>query len=97
MAVRAKAQASFDEQILEDADLEARLERRETAKRQRGAVSQTFRELDEQVKGDILKMGTTGVLRCGRFRIDVKPRASHSVSFETKPGTSVRITAPEAD
>lgn len=99
MPVEAKAQGSFDEKVLEDSDLERRLERRESAKAEKGAVSKTYRDLDESVKGDILKMGyeEPTSLRCGRFVIEVKPVESRSVSFETKPRTKVNIKAPEED
>ena len=99
MPVKAKAQGSFDEQVLQDADLEQRLERRERAKVEAGALGKTYRDLDTEVKGEILKMNHEGPvnLRCGRFIIEVKPRPSRSVSFETKPGTRVNIKAPEGD
>jgi hypothetical protein len=99
MPVKAKAQGSFDEKVLEDADLEQRLERRERAKVEVGALGKTYRDLDTEVKGEILKMNHEGptTLRCGRFIIEVKPRPSRSVSFETKPGTKVNIRAPEGD
>jgi hypothetical protein len=99
VAVKAKAQASFDEEVLEDADLEARLERRERAKAEAGTLGKSYRDLDTEVKGEILKMGHEGPvnLRCGRFIIEVKPRPSRSVSFETKPGTKINIKAPEGD
>jgi hypothetical protein len=97
MAIETRPQASFDEEILEDADLEAQLEGREQAKRQAAAVTAGFRQLDAAAKEQILSLGVRGRLRCGRFLIDVKDAPGRQVSFETKPTTRVRITAPEGD
>ena len=97
MAVKTKAQGSFDEEVLEDADLEARLEARESAKAEQSSAWAAYRKIDTEVKGEILKLDTQGILRCGRFRIEVKERPGRSVSFETDAKTSVSITTPESE
>ncbi len=97
MTVRDKSQLAFDEQQINDPDLEAVLEEREKKKASKGAVSAQFTEVDKKARDRIGQLELpNGAGRCGRFRITLKPVGTAHVEFDTKPSRRVYIKADGA-
>jgi hypothetical protein len=82
----------FD-QVIEDEELAAALDKRQKAKDARKAAQAAFKERHDVVKGklDALDLEDGTVVRCGRHRVEVKRVAARSVSFETSPSRRLQI------
>ena len=91
MPVRKNPQGRLGEQVIEDEELAAQLEQRESLKGVASAASKSFRKTDEEVKGHILALGVEGPVRCGQFVITVKSVEGHSIAFDTKAAVRVHI------
>jgi hypothetical protein len=90
-------QESMFDRVIEDGDLIAALEARETARAHRAEVQATFKDADDAAKDKIaaLEMETDEVIRAGRFRIKKTSVASREVAFETSPTSRVSISTLE--
>jgi hypothetical protein len=96
MAVAAQPQATLDEQIVEDDELEAALEAREVARANRADANTAFRKADDAAKGRIEQLGLTpGPARCGRFVISENTVQGRHVSFDTDDTTRLSIRTVE--
>ncbi len=93
MAIATKAQASFDEEMIENADLEALLEQREKLKDEAGQTRKDYIKKDEEAKGIVHGLDITDgdVKRCGRFLLSVEEVKAGHRSFATKAKTKVSI------
>jgi hypothetical protein len=92
-----QAQQAFDEVTIEDADLKAALEARQSAKEKVTAARAEYRFAGDAASGEIakLELPVGGAVRCGRFRITRRPVEARSVQFET--GASDRVTIALVD
>lgn len=87
-------QLGFDEQTVEDPEVEAALEEREKRKASLGAVRKVYDEAHEAALAAVgrLELPEGGAARVGRFRVTRTAVAGRSVTFETKPSSRVRIS-----
>lgn len=87
-------QTSIYETTIENPELEAALEARQSVKDKRAKVNSDYKEKDEIVKGklDELDLGIGAPVRIGRFVISKKSTNGRSVSFETSAGTRHQIS-----
>ena len=98
MAVKAGNQLALDERLVENAELEELLERRDSKRIARSFLSKEFDDAHKAAVVEIekLDLGDGAVVRVGRFRIErieVKPRA---VRFESGASTRIQIK-PDSD
>lgn len=95
MAVAQADQTRMDEQIVDDADLEAALEAREAAKEKAGFANKTYREAKTQAEAALegQELADGDVIRVGRFRVEKKAVAGRSVAFDTSPSSRLTIRA----
>lgn len=93
MALHAVPQQGFDEQAIEDKELEAALEQRESLKAIASGATATYREADEAAKGLVarLELPDGGAARVGRFRITRRVIKGGVRSFETKTRSQLVI------
>lgn len=86
-------QLGMDEQVIDDADVEAALEEREKRKASLQAVRKVYDGAHEAAVAEITKLELPegGAARVGRFRITRTAIAGRSVTFETKATSRVRI------
>jgi hypothetical protein len=93
-AVRSIAQIGMDEQIVNDSALEDSLEQRQSAKQAAADARKAYSEANELTNAAIEKQELPDgmVIRVGRFRIERTYRPGRSVSFETQPGSRVKIS-----
>ncbi len=93
MAVKQQEQASFEEELLEDADLEAVLNQRQTLKEAAATAHGAFVDKDEEARGRVagFELPTGKVLRCGAFRLSTTSVPAGHRSFDTKPRTRISI------
>jgi len=92
MAIVPIRQTSLEETVVEDADLESALERREKAKERAAAARKTFTEADDAAKA-LAREHTLddGPIRVGRFVLTERHLAGRSVAFDTEPTTRISI------
>jgi hypothetical protein len=90
-------QLAFDEQTVEDPDVEAALEERQSRKDSLSAVRKDYDEANELALAKVaeLELPEGGAARVGRFRIVRSAVAARSVTFETKGSSRVRISLVE--
>jgi len=93
MPARAKGQTGFDEQTIEDPEVEQALEERQKRKDSLGAVRKLYDAAAELANAAVaqLELPEGGAVRVGRFRITRTAVAARSVTFDTKPTSRVRI------
>lgn len=93
MTPRAKAQPqhALGETVVENTELLALLEERETLKQ--GAAD--YRAKDKEAKGALAGVEEKTPFRVGRFVIDRQATAGRTVSFETAAGVRLTIKADE--
>ena len=95
MSTKVKAQLGMDERVVEDSELEAKLEAREGLAQARRTAVIRFKGADQQARDALealdIEVGTP--VRIGRFRVTKQPLGSRSVSFETDPTVRLRISA----
>ena len=87
-------QTSLYETELEDPDLEAALEKRQTLKDERKALNKTFQDADAVAREKIEKadLGVDAPVRCGRFVVRLGQVKARVVNFETDPTTRLFIS-----
>lgn len=97
MPSRAKDQLGLDEQVIEDADIEAALEEREKRKSSLSAVNKLYQAADELAKAELTKLELPegGAARVGRFRVTRSAIPARSVTFDTKASSRIRISLAE--
>lgn len=98
MAERVKAQLALDETIVEDAELEAALEKRLRAADDVAEVRKVFEAADVEVKAGLERIGllsTDQVVRIGRFRVSKVEIPARAVSFESKASERISIKLAE--
>jgi len=92
--MRSEDQLAFDEEVIENPDVEAALIARQSAKDALASVRKDFDAAHEKAKGALamVELPEEGAVRIGRFRISKSLVSAKSVSFETKESTRLRIT-----
>src|SRR4051794_21952214 len=97
MAVVEQEQTAIDEQVIEDGDLVAALERRQEKKVLAGNARKNYKDADDAVKGRLgdLELAEGDVVRCGRFRISKRAVPARDVSFSTDPSSRLTIAVLE--
>jgi hypothetical protein len=92
-AVGTTPQLGFDEQVIEDPEIEAILERRQEAKEDAALARKDFEVQHEQAVAKLaeLELPDGGAARVGRFRITRKTTPARSVSFETAEKSRLSI------
>jgi hypothetical protein len=95
MPVNPDDQLEFDEDVVNDAELEKALEEREKRKASRNALQAEFKEADEKAKALIagIELEPDTTVRCGRFKITRSHVEGRSVAFETESTNRLSITA----
>ena len=88
---KAQPQHELGETVVENTEVLALLEERETLKE--GAAS--YRTADKAAKGALAGMEAKVPFRIGRFVIDRKPTVSRHVEFDTDAGIRLSIKADE--
>ncbi len=78
MAIRKRRQMGFDDEIVEDQELQTLLEARE------GYIEAhtLYREKTKAAQARVKELGKEGSFRCGRFVISATPKESRHVEFE---------------
>lgn len=99
MPTAVKEQLGFDEQVIEDDDVEKALEERLKRKNSLDAVRKVFDGADTAARAELqkLELPEGGVARVGRFRITHTVSTARSVAFETKSKSRIRIATIEDD
>lgn len=92
-SLRTVPQTGFDEQVIEDADIEAALEERAKAKNSLDAVRKIYDERHEKAIGEIgkLELPEGGAARVGRFRITRRSIPAGHREFDTKASSRISI------
>lgn len=92
-------QVGMDERIVDDAVLEDALEDRWKRRASAMELGRKYQEADKVAKGLVEALGLSigEVIRVGRFRIEKRATAAREVSFETKAGSRIAVTADEDD
>ena len=96
MPEKVEAQLALDEEVIEDAELEALLERRLAFYDRLAPIQKEYREITAQVKEAVkerLEVGTTA--RIGRFRLEVIDVPWREVEFTSGARVDVRIRMPK--
>lgn len=90
-------QLALDEQVIEDHDIEAALEARQSAKDERSAAQAAFKVAHNKASAELtkLELPVGGAARVGRFRITRTEVAARSVAFETEASDRVQIALIE--
>jgi hypothetical protein len=95
-SVKPQGQLGFDEELVEDDELEQALEHRLQKKVAADQARKAYDEADERAKAKLenleVDLDDDNAIRVGRFRITRRSTSARSVSFETKPSTRIRIT-----
>jgi hypothetical protein len=99
MPAREKDQLALDERFVNDAELEAALERRLRAADDRAEVGAVYKQADKEVKAQLERLepavSVDMPVRVGRFRITINEIASRHVSFTTEPSERLSIALVE--
>lgn len=91
-------QTSIFEKTIDNPELEARLERRETQREVAAAARKLFTGLDDSVKADIATLDLADVpIRIGRFIISESVVEGRSVSFDIGASRRIRIRPMKED
>lgn len=93
MPVKARAQVSFDEAVVDDKELLEVLEKRESMKE---AMAE-YKRLDRAAKAriDEKKYGDDGDVRVGRFIVGQRPTEPRHADFDVAGGVRVVIKVAE--
>ena len=88
-----REQASFDEESIENADLEKALKEWVVSDRQRKAVAAKATERKNSAKAilDTLEL-VEGVYRCGAVKITINSREEKHIEYDTKAGLQTRFS-----
>lgn len=97
MALQSVPQLGFDEQVIEDAEIEAALEDREKKKSSLDAVRKIFDGANEHAMAKIaeLELPEGGAARVGRFRVTRQEIPAGHREFDTKASSRVRISVAD--
>lgn len=92
-------QQGFDEQLIDDPEVEQALEEREKHKASMAIVRKIYDGAHEVAVAEIAKLELPegGAARVGRFRITKAAIPARSVTFDTKASSRVRISVVDAD
>ena len=90
--VRRRPQAAFDETVIQDPELEAFLEARESV----AEAHATYREKTKAAQARVKELGTEGPFRVGRFIISVRPMESRHVEFDQASRIQIDFKVKEA-
>jgi hypothetical protein len=92
---RADAQMEIDEKQIDDANLEAALEERETLRVAKLEAQREFKDKDDNVRDRLAEfsLAVGEVARVGRFKIKKVQRQPVDVSFSTAPQPRLDIKA----
>lgn len=84
--MKAVDQLAIDETVVDNAELEALLEQRESKREVVSAARAAYAEVHEEAVGKFneLKLEDGAVIRVGRFRIEKRATPPRSVAFETE-------------
>lgn len=87
-------QLGFDEELIENPDVEAALVERQARKDALASVRKDFTKAHEAAVAALnaIELPEEGAVRVGRFRISRSLVSARSVSFETEESTRLRIT-----
>jgi hypothetical protein len=93
MGAKVIGQLAIDEEVREDADLEAALEARWAAKLDLADCRATYDVADEKAKAELERMELADgqVIRIGRFRIEKKFRPARHVEFDSRASSAISI------
>ncbi len=101
MATQLKAvpQLALDEQVIDDAEVEAALEEREKRKASLQAVRKVYDGAHEAAIAEIAKLELPegGAARVGRFRVARSAIPARSVTFDTKASSRIRISVVDEE
>lgn len=91
--LKAVPQTGFDEEVIDDPDVESALEQREKHKASMAVVRKMYDGAHEAAVAEIAKLELPegGAARVGRFRITRSAIPARSVSFEAKATSRIRI------
>lgn len=86
-------QTGFDEEVIDDPDVESALEEREKHRASMAIVRKIYDGAHELAVAEIAKLELPegGAARVGRFRITRSAIPARSVTFDTKASSRVRI------
>jgi len=92
--LQAVEQQAFDEQVIEDEEIEAALEDREKKKHSLDAVRKIYDGANEHALLNLteLELPEGGAARVGRFRITRQAIAAGHREFDTKASSRIRIS-----
>lgn len=95
--LKAVPQTGFDEEVIDDPEVETALEQREKHKASLAVVRKIYDGAHEAAVAEIskLELPEGGVARVGRFRITRSAIPARSVTFDTKASSRVRIAVVE--
>lgn len=98
MPTRPDIQLALDEKSIEDAELLAALEDRQTSKDAVATARKAFRALDDEVRNRVekLDLGVGTAVRIGRFRISRTETPARAVTFETEAKERLTIGLVDA-
>jgi capsid portal protein len=88
MTTEVRPQASFDDDVLHDPELEAKLEERERAKADKKVATNEYTKVNDEAAGRIvaLELEDDQEVRCGRFILSYPaPPEAGMVRFERAP------------
>jgi hypothetical protein len=91
--LRSVEQLGFDEQVVDDPDIEAALEERERRRSSLNAVRKTYDEAHEAAIAEIAKLELPegGAARVGQFRITRRSVPAGHREFDTKASSRIYI------
>lgn len=97
MGVAEADQTALDEQVVENEVLEGALRARQQKNEDKLIAQKAFKEADASAKAQLeeLDLEEGAVVRVGDFRIEVVPTKARSVSFDTAPGSRLKIQKVE--
>lgn len=93
MPARVRDQLAIDERVLEEPEIEARLEARMRAGDDLAEIRKVFLDADAAARGSIAGLDLTPgqAIRVGRFRVTKVSTPARHADFDVKAGTRVRI------
>lgn len=92
--MRSEDQLGFDEELIENPDVEAALVEGQARKDALASVRKDFNAAHEKTVAALaaIELPEEGAVRVGRFRISKSLVSARSVSFETQESSRLRIT-----
>jgi len=92
--LRSEDQLGFDEELIENPDVEAALVERQARKDTLASVRKDFNAAHDKAVAALtsIELPDEGAVRVGRFRISKSIVSARTVSFETQESSHLRIT-----